>query len=115
VHKGPLSRAPRIWADSIRVVGFIGDHNRTQLESLEQGLCAGDVMFLARRDQHAYRAAFRIDPRVDLRGLATHLTCPHRQRAGVPRVNSEPTKIPSLLRLCCTQRWAIASFCSNKL
>lgn len=68
VGNGTLSSD--LGADSIRVVGFIGDHNRTRLEPLEQGLSVGDVMGLARRDQQAYRAAFRIDPRVDFRGEA---------------------------------------------
>jgi hypothetical protein len=62
---------PDMGADSIRVVGLIGDHNRTRLEPIEQGLGIGDVMDLAGRNQQAYRAAFRVDPRVDFRGEAT--------------------------------------------
>ena len=58
-------------ADSIRVVGLIGDHNRTRLELIEQGLGIGDVVGLAGRNQQAYWAAFRVDPRVDFRAEAT--------------------------------------------
>src|SRR5262245_18162574 len=69
VGNGALS--PDMGADSIRVVCFISDHNRTRLEPVEQGLGVGDVMGLAGRDQQAYRAAFRVDPCVDFRREAT--------------------------------------------
>ena len=73
---GALS--PDMGADSIRVVGFISDHNRTRLEALEQGFGIGDIMGLAGRDQETYRAALGVDPRVDFRGEAasasTHAT-----------------------------------------
>ena len=69
VGNGALS--PDVGADSIRVVGFVSDHNRTRLEPVEQGLGVGDVMGLAGRDQQAYRAAFGVDPCVDFRGEAT--------------------------------------------
>jgi len=58
-------------ADSISVVGFISDHNRTRLEPVEQRLGVGDVMGLAGRDQQAYRAALRVDPGVNFGGEAT--------------------------------------------
>ena len=69
VGNGALS--PDMGADSIRVVGFISDHNRRWLEPVEQRLGVGDVMGLAGRDQQTYRAAFRVDPRMDFRGEAT--------------------------------------------
>lgn len=68
VGNGALS--PDMGADSVRVVGFISDHNRIRLEPVEQGLGVGDVMGLAGRDQKAYRAAFSVDPCVDFRGEA---------------------------------------------
>ena len=62
---------PDMSAHSIRFVGFVSDHNRTWLEPLEQGLGVGDVVGLTGRDQQAYWAAFRVDPRVDFRGEPT--------------------------------------------
>ncbi len=67
---GSGALGPDMGANSVRVVGFISDHNGTLLEPLEQGLGVGDIMGFAGRDQETYRAAFRIDPRVDFRGEA---------------------------------------------
>src|SRR5207237_2355937 len=67
---GSGALGPDMGANSVRVVGFISDHNGTLLEPLEQGLGVGDFMGFAGRDQETYRAAFRIDPRVDFRGEA---------------------------------------------
>ena len=67
---GNGASSPDMGANSIRVVGFVGDHNGTLLEPLEQGLGVGDVMDFAGRNQETYRAAFRIDPRMDFRGEA---------------------------------------------
>ena len=67
---GNGTSSPDLGANSIRVVCLISDHNGALLEPSEQPLGVGDVMGLARRDQQAYRATFRIDPRVDFRGEA---------------------------------------------
>ena len=67
---GSGALGPDMGANSVRVVGFISDHNGTLLEPLEQGFGVGDIMGFAGRDQETYRAAFRIDPRVDFRGEA---------------------------------------------
>lgn len=68
VGYGPLS--PDLCADAIRIVAFVANDHGASLEAVEQLLGADDVMDLARRDQEADRAAFRIDPCVDFRGEA---------------------------------------------
>src|SRR5262245_35597043 len=54
----------------MRIIALVGDDDGTVLEPVEQCLGASGVMHLARRDQEADRAAFRVDARVDLRGEA---------------------------------------------
>ncbi len=62
--------------DVIGVVAFVGDDNGAPLKSSEQRLGAGGIMVLPWRDQEADRTAFRVDPRVDLRG-ETSPASPH--------------------------------------
>ena len=57
-------------ANPISIVAFVGNDDGALLKAVEQGLGAGNVVDLAGRDQEAERTAFRIDPRVDLRGEA---------------------------------------------
>ena len=57
-------------ADTIGVVALVGDDDGALLETLEQSLCRGQIVIVARRDQEADRAPFRIDAGVDLRGEA---------------------------------------------
>ena len=55
---------------AVSVIALVGDDNGAALQAIEQRLGTGDIMVVARRDQEADRAAFRVDPRVDLRGEA---------------------------------------------
>ena len=57
--------------NAIRIVAFVGNDDGALIEAVEQCLGAGDVMDLPGRNQEAERAAFRIDPRVDLRAEAS--------------------------------------------
>lgn len=57
--------------NTVRIVAFVGNDHGTLLETGEQRFGAGDVVDLAGRDQEADWAAFRVDPRVDLRGEAS--------------------------------------------
>jgi len=68
VGNGTLS--PDMRANAIRIVAFVGNDDGALLKAVKQGLGAGDVVDLAGRDQEADRAAFRVDPRVDLRSEA---------------------------------------------
>jgi hypothetical protein len=69
VWNGTLS--PDMRANAIGIVAFVGNDDGALLKTVEQRRGAGDVMHLAGRDQEADRAAFRIDPRADLRGEAS--------------------------------------------
>ena len=60
-----------VRTDMIGIIALVGNDDGTLLEPGEQGLGAGDVVYLARRDQEADRPAFGVDPRVDLRGEAS--------------------------------------------
>jgi len=67
---------PDLRANAVGVVALIGNHDGVLFEAIKQRFGAGNVMDLARRDQELERAAFRIDPRVDLRG-ETSSASPH--------------------------------------
>ena len=69
VGNGTLSSDMR--ANAIRIVAFVGNDDGALGEAVEQRLGAGHVMDLPGRNQEAERAAFRIDPRVDLRAEAS--------------------------------------------
>lgn len=58
-------------ANAVRVVAFVGNDDGAVLKTIEQRFGAGRVVRLAGGDQEADRAAFRVDPRVDLRGEAS--------------------------------------------
>ena len=65
-------------ADAFGVITLVGDDDATFLEPVEQVFGADRIMIVARRDQEADRAAFRIDARVDFRrepaSASTHTT-----------------------------------------
>ena len=63
VDLGVLPRGAHSFAEDINNQSFIAGYG-------DQRLGTGDIMLVARRDQEADRAAFRVDPRVDLRGEA---------------------------------------------
>ena len=53
--------------DAVGVIAFVGDDDTAFVDSVEQILGTDRIMIVARRDQEADRAAFRIDARVDFR------------------------------------------------
>ena len=57
-------------ADAVSVIAFVGDDNGAFIEPGKQRFGANGVVIVARRDQEADRAAFRVDARVDFRGEA---------------------------------------------
>lgn len=69
VGNGTLSSD--MGTNAVRIVAFVGNDNGALLKTIEQGFGAGGVVDLAGRDQEADRAAFRVDPRVDLGGEAS--------------------------------------------
>ena len=74
VGNGTLS--PDVRTNTVRIVAFVGNDHGTLLKTGEQRFGAGNVMHLAGRDQEADGAAFRVDPRVDLRAEASSAS-PH--------------------------------------
>ena len=54
-------------AHAVGVVALVGDCDCVRLQSVEQGLGAGDVVIVAGRDREADRPAFGVDARVDFR------------------------------------------------
>ena len=53
--------------NAIGIVDVVGYDNGALLKGLEQRFGTGHIMIVARRQDQADRAAFRVDPRVDLR------------------------------------------------
>lgn len=68
---GDCALSPNAQTHVIGIVALVGDDDGFWIEPVEQGLGAGHVMVVARRQDQPDRAAFRIDPRVDLRGEAS--------------------------------------------
>ena len=65
IGDGALSTNAGSYA--VGIVALVGNDDGARLEPFEQGLSAGDVVVVARRDQEADRPAFRVDARVDFR------------------------------------------------
>ena len=60
--------SPDAQSHAIGIVALVGDDDGFGIEPVEQGLGAGQVVIVARRQDQPDRTAFRIDPRVDFRG-----------------------------------------------
>ena len=54
-------------ADAVGVIALVGDDDASLLDPVEQVRGSDRVVIVARRDQEADRAAFRVDPSVDFR------------------------------------------------
>lgn len=65
-----------VGANAIGVIALIGDDDGSPVEAIKEWLGVDDIVVVSGGDQEADRAAFRVDPRVDLRREASSAS-PH--------------------------------------
>ena len=59
-----------VGTNTIGIIAFVRNDDSAGLKPVEKGFRARYVVSLARRDDQADRAAFRVDARMDFRGEA---------------------------------------------